>query len=93
MNLKRIRAVEAIGGFRLKLTLTDGSVVERDVEHLLAGPAFADLRSDPAAFAAVRVEDGTVAWPSGADLCPDMVIWNGPPPDDAQATPLPRTGT
>ena len=26
------------------------------------------------------VEDGTLVWPNGADLCPDVLIWDGLPP-------------
>lgn len=80
MALLRIRDVEPISGFRLRLTLTDQSVIERDVAPLLVGPIFAPLQRDPALFRNVRVEAGTVVWPNGADLCPDMLIWGGPPP-------------
>ena len=66
----RIRNAEAIGGFRLRLTLTDGTVIERDVAPLLRGPVFERIRSNPAEFASVTVEVGTVVWPGGADLCP-----------------------
>jgi len=62
------------------LTLTDGSFVDRDVGALLVGPIFDALRSDPSLFGAARVEGGTVAWPNGADLCPDVLIWGGMPP-------------
>lgn len=79
MSLLRIKSAVPIGGFRLRLTLTDDSVVERDVERLLTGPVFETLRRDPVAFRAVFVEGGSLGWPNGADLCPDTVIWNGPP--------------
>ncbi len=84
MALLRIRGVEALEGFRLRLTLTDGSVVEREVLRLLVGPVFEKIRSDPALFAQVRAESGTVVWPNGADLCPDVLIWGGPPPEEGQ---------
>ena len=76
----RIRQASVLGGFRLSLTLTDGSTIERDVHALLTGPIFEVLRTDPVEFAAVRVEGGALTWPNGADLCADMVIWNGTPP-------------
>jgi len=63
-----------------RLTLTDGSIVERDVEKLLVGPVFDGIRSDPVLFRKVRVEHGTVSWPGDVDLCPDVLIWQGPPP-------------
>jgi hypothetical protein len=80
MKLTRIKTASPLRGFRLRLKLTDGRVIERDVRRWLNGPVFAEVRNDPEVFAAVRVEHGTVAWPNGADLCPDLVIWEGPPP-------------
>jgi hypothetical protein len=84
MALLRIREVQALELFRLRLTLTDGSVIERDVSRLLVGPVFERIRSDPAVFAQVRVEGGTVVWRNGADLCPDVLIWGGAPPEEGQ---------
>lgn len=84
MALLRIREVKALEGFKLKLALTDGSVIERDVSRLLAGPVFEPIRKDPAVFAKVRVEGGTVVWPNGADLCADVLIWGGAPPEEGQ---------
>ena len=81
MNLFRIKAAEALPGYRLRLTLDDGKVIERDVSALLKGPVFNSIRTDPGEFARVKVEGGTVVWPNGADLCPDVLIWNGPPPE------------
>ena len=84
MSLLRIRAVKVLEDFKLRLTLTDGSIIERDVSKLLIGPIFEIIRKDPAAFATARVEGGTVVWPNGADLCPDVLIWRGAPPEDQQ---------
>ena len=84
MALLRIHEVKALEGFKLRLALTDGSVIERDVSRLLAGPVFEPIRKDPAVFAKVRAEGGTVVWPNGADLYPDVLIWGGIPPEEAQ---------
>ena len=84
MGLLRVREVKVLKGFKLKLTLTDGSVIERDVSGLLVGPIFEPIRKDSAVFAKVRVEGGTVVWPNGADLCPDVLIWGGAPPEEGQ---------
>lgn len=78
--LVRIRAVTPLEPFRLRLALTDGTVIERDFEALLRGPIFEPLRRDPALFARAAIENGTVVWPNGADLCPDVLIWGGLPP-------------
>lgn len=84
MALLRIDRVNPLPGLKLRLTLTDGRVIERDVAPLLEGPVFARIKADPAEFARARVEGGTVVWPDGADLCPDVLIWNGPPREGAQ---------
>ena len=80
----RIKDVKAFAGLRLRLTLTDGRVIERDVAPLLKGPIFERIKADAAEFTRVRAEAGTVVWPNGADLCPDVLIWNGPPPETAE---------
>jgi len=83
--LLRIRDVEALPGFRLRLVLTDGRCIERDVSGLLRGPVLEALKADPQLFARARAEHGTVVWPNGADLCPDTLIWGGLPPlDDSE---------
>ena len=84
LHIKKVLPLE---GFRLRLTLTDGSVVERDVSDLLTGPLFEPIRSTPARFRDVRVEEGSVVWPNGADLCPDVLIWGGPPPREPRTPP------
>jgi uncharacterized protein DUF2442 len=84
MALLRIREVKALEGFKLRLALTDGSVIERDVSRLLMGPVFEPIRKDPALFAKVMVDGGTLVWPNGADLCPDVLIWGGAPPKEGQ---------
>jgi hypothetical protein len=87
MALLRIRQAVPLEGRRLKLTLSDGSVIEREVSGLMIGPIFDPLRTDERLFRQVTVEHGTVVWPNGADLCPDMVIWGGPPPEHTADPP------
>ena len=83
MSLIRIASVAPLDGFRLRLTLTNGDVIERDVLHLMTGRVFEELRADPNEFRTVRVQGGTVVWRNGADLCPDTLIWGGLPPVSA----------
>jgi len=73
--LKDIVAAEALGDYRLHLRFEDG--VEGVVDlapHLSFLGIFEPLR-DAAYFAQVRVdaELGTVVWPNGADLDPDVL--------------------
>jgi len=73
-GLPRITAVEALDGFRLRLTFTDGLVREVDLANDLWGP-MAEPLQDPDYFAQVRVDPelGTVVWPNGYDLDPDVL--------------------
>ena len=80
MKLVRIREVKPLGNHVVQLTLTDGRVIERDLGPMFAGPVFDELRIDEARFSEMRVENGTLVWPKGADLCPDVLIWGGLPP-------------
>jgi uncharacterized protein DUF2442 len=68
MGFLRIREVAHLHEFRLQLTLTDGSIIGRDVSALMVGPLFEPLRADRARFTQARVEGDTVTWSNGADL-------------------------
>jgi hypothetical protein len=81
MAMTRIQEATAMPGHRLRLVLTDGRTLERDVRDLLKGELLEPLQGDVAAFAELAVRDGGVAWGNGADLCPDVLIWNGAPPE------------
>jgi hypothetical protein len=85
MKLVRIREATPLADYRVQLTLTDGRVVERELGPLFVGPIFDEIRSDEARFREMRVEGGTIVWPNGADLCPDVLIWGGMPPATASA--------
>jgi hypothetical protein len=82
MKLVRIREAKPLGDYRVELTLTDSRVVERDLGPMLVGPVFSEIRNDEVRFMELRVEGGTLVWPNGADLCPDVLIWGGLPPAD-----------
>ena len=68
----------------MRLTLTDGSVVERDLTDLLDGPVFASIAADDAEFRRVRAVDGTLVWPGDVDIAPETRIWDGPAPGPAE---------
>jgi hypothetical protein len=70
----RIREVEPLDGYVLRIAFTDGSTRDVDLESELWGPVFEPLR-DPAEFRKVAVDQelGTIVWPNGADLDPDVL--------------------
>jgi hypothetical protein len=70
----RIETVEPLDGYALRLGFSDGSSRDVDLESELWGPVFEPLR-DPDVFRQVRVDDelGTIVWPNGADMDPDVL--------------------
>jgi hypothetical protein len=73
--MKDVIEVRALGGYRLYVRFEDGVQGEVDVGELVPFEGvFAPLR-DPARFAEVRVnaDVGTVCWPNGADIDPDVL--------------------
>jgi hypothetical protein len=72
--LPRITSVEPLEGFRLLLAFTDGLVREVDLSDDLWGQ-MAEPLQDPDYFRRVSVDPelGTVVWPNGYDLDPDVL--------------------
>jgi Protein of unknown function (DUF2442) len=71
----RIRSVQPIAGFLVRLEFTDGTTREVNLEKYLHGPIFEPLRTNPALFHEVAVDPraGTIVWPNGADIDPDVL--------------------
>ena len=76
----RVRSAIPLEGRGLRLTLTDGTSIERDISDLMWGPVFDRLRTDDALFRRVRARYGTVTWPGNLDIAPETLIWDGPDP-------------
>ena len=87
MSLIRIEKVEALTNWGLRLTLTNGEIIDREISPFLHGPMFDPIRASETLFRAVRAEGGTVVWPNGADLCPDVLIWGGMPDENSMHVP------
>jgi hypothetical protein len=73
--LKDVVAVEVVGPHRLRLTFEDGMSGEVDVARLVVFEGVFAPLADPERFREVRVsaDAGTVVWPDGADLDPDVL--------------------
>lgn len=90
--LPRICQVQVVGPHRLALTFTDGHQGIADVAPWIygRGGVFTPLH-DPAYFARVTVDHdaGTVTWPNGVDLDPDMLYEAAlaAPQDSRRGTP------
>lgn len=83
----RIVEVVALKGVQLRLTFSDGLVRELDLDPVLRGGVLEDVR-DPAVFREVRVDEvaGTIAWPNGVDLDPDVLHGDYAPASGQAAT-------
>ncbi len=70
-----ITHVEVLHDHVVRLRFADGLEKTIDLDPYLRGPVFAAIQNDPAVFAAVTVDPdaGTIAWPNGADLAPDVL--------------------
>ena len=75
-----ITNVEVLHDHVVRLRFADGLVKTVDLDPYLHGAVFAPIREQAAVFAAVAVDPdaGTIVWPNGADLAPD-VLYEGRP--------------
>jgi len=70
-----VTAVRVLGGYRVHLEFADGAAGDIDLGELITfRGVFAALR-DETEFRKVKVDPelGTITWPTGADLCPDVL--------------------
>ncbi len=86
----RIEKVRHIETYRLELTFTNGEKAELDLGDRIIGRGgvFASLE-DVDFFKRVEVDPkvGTLVWPNGVDLCPDVLY------SQATGEPLPELET
>jgi hypothetical protein len=75
--------VVPLEGRVVRMTLSDGTVVERDLTDLLArGGVYASIAEDDSVFRSVSVDYGTLVWSGEIDIAPETLIWDGPAPRD-----------
>ena len=73
--MTHITDVRVIRDRTVELTFADGSVRLVDLTSFLWGPVFEAIAADDELFAQVAVDTelGTIGWPNGADLDPDVL--------------------
>ncbi|NQT11201.1 MAG: DUF2442 domain-containing protein [Planctomycetes bacterium] len=72
----RVTDVRHVKDYKLELRFSDGKVAELDFRHRVAGRGgvFAPLENvDFFRQVTVDREAGTLVWPNGVDLCPDVL--------------------
>jgi hypothetical protein len=73
-EIVKVRKIDRLGGYRLKLWFSDGYAGEWDFSALCerAGPMVQPLK-DPTYFDRVFIEQGALTWPNGYDWSPEAL--------------------
>jgi hypothetical protein len=71
IDLIDVVRIRRLGGYRLEIEFSDGTVSVRDFSELVqrTGSMVQPLK-DPAYFNRVFIEDGALTWPNGYDWAP-----------------------
>jgi hypothetical protein len=71
-----LQPIEPMDGFKVPLTFTDGTEKDIDLGPYLRGPVFETIRRDQMVFRSMKVDQrmGTIIWPNGADIDPDVLV-------------------
>ena len=74
-KLVRVRAVEPKEKFTVFVQFTDGLQKHINLEPYLHGPIFELIRNNVSGFHAMFVDEGTIVWPNGADIDPEVLYY------------------
>ena len=66
--------------FIVSVTFEDGTRRDIDLKRYLRGPIFEPLRKSRAKFRELFLNDGVLSWPNGADIAPETIYLDLPPP-------------
>jgi hypothetical protein len=73
-----------LANFHARVTFSDGEEREIDLwPYVNHGGIFEVVRSSPAFFEQMTIENDTISWPNGADIDPD-VLYLGLPPNASE---------
>lgn len=74
--LVRVKSVESLEKFKVRITFKNDVVKEIDLEKFLRGEIFRAIREDIKIFQSVKVIGGTIGWDNGADIDPDVLYYD-----------------
>ncbi len=82
-------AVRIVQARTVELAFADGSIRVVDLSQFLWGPVFEAIATDDELFAQVAVDPelGTIGWPNGADLDPDVLHGDYEPAHPSEQLP------
>ena len=75
-KIVNVTDVEVLHDRVVRLTFDDGCVGDHDLAptlRRLGGSIFTPLAKDDHLFGQVRIDLGTITWPNGADLAPEVL--------------------
>ena len=77
-----VQSIELLDGFNVHLTFTDSTQRDVNLEPYLRGPIFEPIRANLKLFRQVFIDPEwqCLAWSNGADIDPDALYYDGPPP-------------
>lgn len=74
--LVRVKLVEPLEKFVVRVTFVNDVTKEIDLEKFLDGEIFETIRKDEKVFRSIKVIDGTIGWDNGADIDPDVLYYD-----------------
>lgn len=74
--LVRVQKVRLLGDFWVLLEFENGTTKKVNLDPFLHGPIFEPIRQDKAVFRQIHIENGTITWPNGADIDPDVLYYD-----------------
>ena len=74
--LVRVKSVEPLENFRVRIIFQNDVQKEIDLERFLRGQIFEPIRKDKQMFRSVKVISGTIGWDNGADIDPDVLYYD-----------------
>lgn len=75
MKLMHVKHIEVLQEYIVRFTFSDGAIRDINLERFLHGGIFEIVR-EPAFFQQAHVAYGTIAWPNGADIDPNVLYYN-----------------
>lgn len=84
-RLIRVRRVEFVEGQTVQIEFEDSTVRLLDLAPLMRGAIFDELLQNPELFNQIAVDHGTLAWPNGADIDPDVLYYGLTPASVGEA--------
>lgn len=74
--LARVQNMRLLGDLWVLLEFENGTRKKINLDPFLHGPIFETIRQDKAMFQQLYIENGTLTWPNGADIDPDVLYYD-----------------